>query len=144
MLSPITLHYSHMQTKPTTSSLTLTLFEDPIWLPSVQSQLEILTALPQGWDAMGSPPVRADIGEFAINYLLPKIMNDITPAPSLVPVSGGGLQIEWHQNGMDIELFISGRFETEFYFSDLETGEVIEHELVADFSALEQFINRLN
>ncbi len=143
MYSPITLNQNYEGYASENSPLTLILFEHPFWLASVKSQLEQLTALPKGWDAMGSPPVRSDIADFALNNLLPKIMKDLTPAPSLVPVSGGGLQIEWHQNNVDIELFVSGRFETEFYFRDLDSDEVFEAELVADFWALETYINRL-
>ena len=143
MPSSITMYHQYTKPRPASSPLTLVLFEDPHWLPSVKSQLETLTALPKGWDAMGSPPVRSDIAEFAMNYLLPKIMKDHTPAPNLVPVSGGGLQIEWHRNQVDVELFVSGQFETEFYFQDLGTGLIVEEELVANFLILEQYISRL-
>lgn len=143
MQSPLTLHPGHEGHVTDRGPLTLVLFENPTWLVSVKSKLEQLTALPTGWDAMGSPPVRNDIAEFALNHLLPKILKDQTPAPSLVPISGGGLQIEWHQNNVDIELFVSGRFDTEFYFRDVETEETFETALVADFSILETYINRL-
>jgi hypothetical protein len=36
--------------------------------------------------------------------LLESTMRDDTPAPWVVPLSDGGVQMEWHERGLDIEI----------------------------------------
>ena len=116
--------------------------EKPAWQEAVETQLNELQSLQIGWDGYGSVPVRGEVAKFAVD-ILRRNMKSSSPAPSIVPVSGGGLQIEWHQNQMDIELFISKPYECELYAQNLDSGEVIDEPLEADFSVLGTLIQQL-
>ena len=50
--------------------------------------------------------------------LLAHILDHQTPLPSIVPTWEGGVQVEWHRNGVDLEIesMLSG--EIEFFFND--------------------------
>ena len=60
--------------------------------------------------------------------ILTKILDDQTPPPSVVPTWEGGLQVEWHRNGVDLEIEVnsSGRV-VEYFFASSEE----EHEGMA-------------
>lgn len=60
--------------------------------------LDTIAALPQNWDSYGARPV--DPRAIA----LARIMT-IRPA-SIVPTSGGGIQLEWHEDGLHAEVVI--------------------------------------
>lgn len=66
------------------------------------AKLDELAKLPQGWDSYGGTPPRADCLAKArqLALLLPPGHWDI------VPMSNGGIQIEQHCDGLDIELMI--------------------------------------
>jgi hypothetical protein len=60
-----------------------------------------------------------------------------TPAPSIVPTHGGGLQLEWHVGGVDVELMIYRAFEAELSVSFGDDRVPIEDKpLSADFNDL--------
>ena len=48
------------------------------------------------------------------------VLNDVmrtrTPIPQVVPSAGGGVQLEWHQKGIDLELHIAGPYQCELWF----------------------------
>lgn len=64
--------------------------------------LEALVGLRDGWDSYGSrAPTKKEIAYAkALLTLLPDA------AWQLVPVSGGGVQMEMHADGMDVEILI--------------------------------------
>jgi len=63
--------------------------------------------LPQNWDSYGSPPPTSTAIEIVMDLLL-TIDNPSLPAPRVVPVSGGGLQLEWNVSPRELQLEISG------------------------------------
>jgi hypothetical protein len=67
-----------------------------------------------------------------------------TAPPFLSALAGGGIQLEWSQGGLDIELYVSADGLPLLYVNDLQTGVEQEGPLteVADF--LEARIHRLN
>lgn len=99
--------------------------------------------LPSNWDSYGGKPLRHDTGMFALQ-VLSRIMNESIPLPSIVPMSSGGVQFEWHQNGLDIELFIAAPYESELFVYDHDSGKPPETiELKTDLSVLGEQVNRL-
>lgn len=109
--------------------------DDPAWLAEVLRTLLKFTALPEHWDSYSGSPLRWDVGMFALN-VLSSIMQSQTPAPHLVPSSDGSLQIEWHQKGMDLELYITAPYCCEMSFHDHRTGVSGSEELTGEFTAL--------
>lgn len=66
--------------------------------------------------------------------VLAEILDSQAPPPSIVPTHEGGVQAEWHCNGVDLEIEVTPAGAIEYYFrSPLE-----EHEdrVVGDLSAL--------
>ena len=49
--------------------------------------------------------------------ILAKILDSGAPPPSVVPTYEGGVQVEWHRNGVDLEIEISPDGEAEYFFA---------------------------
>ena len=65
-----------------------------------------LSLLENNWDSYGGKPIT----QFALAeaQLLLKALSGIQAVdPSVVPCSNGGIQLEWHRNGYDLEIEIS-------------------------------------
>ncbi len=77
------------------------------WREPVRSRLAELVRLPVGWDGYTGVPVKAENARFAMD-LLSVTCPDAMPAPEIVPGPGGDLQVEWHNETVDIELHVRG------------------------------------
>ena len=81
-------------------------------------------------------PLDQSILTFA-HSVLNSVMAFHTPAPSVVPTHGGGLQLEWHLGGCEIELMIYRPYEAELSATFADGRDPIEDEpLSTDFDAL--------
>ena len=81
------------------------------WQDLVKQRLEeLVDRLPFGWDGYDGRPVGFLNANFALS-MLSSICRPSTPAPQIVPGSAGDLQIEWHTEGVDIELAVLGPFD---------------------------------
>lgn len=76
----------------------------PEWAPALAEKLAELKALKDGWDGHDGVPLRADVEEFTLGLVMTH-MKDM-PAPQAVPLSSGGLQLEWYETGHEVELEI--------------------------------------
>lgn len=77
-------------------------------LTMLDAKLDDVANLRPGWDGHGSPPVDPAViravrawGRTMPGWLL-------APAPSVVPLSSGGLQLEWHDGPRVLELEFEG------------------------------------
>lgn len=95
---------------------------EPTWPQEVVTKITSLLRLPAGWDSYGAKAPSWDAAMFAI-VVLDSVMRPDTPAPSVVPTSGGGLQLEWHVNKMDLEIHVDGPYAGEFWWRDHVSGE---------------------
>jgi hypothetical protein len=77
----------------------------PPWLSSALAEIARIATLPPGWDGYGSPQLSVEEWEQAIQLLASITHSDLS-APNIVPVSGGGIQIEWQHCGRELELEI--------------------------------------
>lgn len=112
------------------------------WLIHVKRSLEELIALPAGWDGHGGRPVDLDIAAFTLQ-LLAETMANGAPPPQLIPLSYGGLQLEWHEVGIDLEMEVEAPNHTYLDYADQRTGEVIEREVSTDFADLSRILRLL-
>ena len=82
------------------------------WLSSAIRALLELRKLEDDWDGSGSPPITPSAVECA-RALLVALEIDDPPEPQIVPVPGGGLQIEWEsaERELEIEILPSGAIE---------------------------------
>jgi hypothetical protein len=107
------------------------------WQIEVQSRLLKYAKMQNGWDSYRAPPVGWDTGMFAL-YILNDVMRTRTPIPQVVPSAAGGVQLEWHQKGIDLELHIAGPYQCELWFRDHQqpNDPPVSLELTDNFSAL--------
>jgi len=47
------------------------------------------------------------------------------PAPAMVPMSNGGVQLEWHYGGWDIELYVEPDGETSIWYGGVKGAELM-------------------
>jgi hypothetical protein len=73
------------------------------WLDRVVARINVLAALEPGWDGDSALPPTRQAALAALNGLF-EVMWPDSPAPSVVPMYDGGVQLEWHGPGLDIEL----------------------------------------
>ena len=107
------------------------------WQIEVQGHLLKYAKMQEGWDSYGAPPVGWDTGMFALS-VLNDVMRTRTPIPQVVPSAAGGVQLEWHEKGIDLELHIAGPYQCEIWFQDHRQPQdaPISMELTDNFSAL--------
>jgi hypothetical protein len=67
--------------------------------------MEAVIALEAGWDGSNGRPMTVDAFITALKVLEETMAWD-TVAPTIVPVSDGGVQLEWHCAGVDLEVYI--------------------------------------
>jgi len=60
--------------------------------------------------------------------VLVMVVSHGSPAPSVVPLSTGGLQLEWHTQGVDLEVAVEHDGTLEVLYEDSQTGEEWERE----------------
>ena len=70
--------------------------------------------------ATGGPSVQPAAADQLIE-LLSMILNHDTPPPSVVPTWEGGIQVEWHRNGVDFEIEAGPSGNIDFFFKDSDT-----------------------
>jgi hypothetical protein len=75
----------------------------PAWLPAAIEHAVRLLSLPFNWDGEGAPPVQPKSIQKALNTLC-SIMNEHSALPQWTPTSAGGVQLDWHENGIDLEI----------------------------------------
>jgi hypothetical protein len=116
---------------------------EPEWKPAVEERLRRLQAYSRGWDGYHGRPPKPSVIAFTRN-ILQSVMKSNVRAPAIVPLSGGGLQLEWHMGGMDIELAIYAPFNAELS-ADFSDGRqpVEEVTLSTDFKLLGDLLAEL-
>ncbi len=83
-----------------------------------------LMRLPLGWDGHDGRPVDFDVADFAVQFLL-QTLEPNGPAPLVVPTSYGGLQLEWHEQEIDLEIEVEAPNRIFVSFEDRESGEEV-------------------
>ena len=77
------------------------------WYAPICSKLVLLMNLQQNWDSYGAPPVNEKSILRAFDILSGIVNPSFSlPYPSVVPTAKGGVQLEWHRNGVDLEIEI--------------------------------------
>ncbi len=88
-----------------------------------------LMRLPDNWDSYGSPRIKQVAVQGAVEVLIAADGED-PPPPRIVPISGGGLQIEWGAGvrELEIEMLPDGSIE----FLKVEGSQMTEMPLPAE------------
>jgi hypothetical protein len=115
---------------------------EPVWLRPVVAALHEILGLPEGWNSYRARRIEGQAAITALQLLL-DTMQPTTPPPSVVPTFPGGIQLEWHLHGMDLEVEITPALRIEAACEDEITGEEWEADLTADSSRLQQTLAML-
>lgn len=114
----------------------------PNWArDTVDGLLDLLNLRPN-WDSYGARPIERTAVETAVPLLFQLMTND-TPSPSTIPTSTGGIQLEWHQQGIDLEITIPPSGLVTAFVHDDATGEEWETGLSDALSRVKQIIMEL-
>ena len=73
------------------------------WLLPTISRAARLLALPPDWDMQGAVPIDAISIQTAIDALI-LIMSHDSSLPQWTPTHRSGVQLDWHENGIDLEI----------------------------------------
>jgi hypothetical protein len=92
-------------TRPSTGFVRVVSEANPSWLKPALDQLIPLLSLPEGWNSYRARRIGADVVRRAIEVLA-ALMPEGVPPPSIVPTVRGGVQLEWHRFGKDLEIEI--------------------------------------
>jgi hypothetical protein len=76
------------------------------WADDVASRLRELMRLPRDWDTYGGIAVKQTSAAQAL-WFLTRFLEPGSAAPWVVPLSDGGVQFEWHREGVDVEIVFS-------------------------------------
>jgi hypothetical protein len=115
----------------------------PGWLLDVARQLVRLSQLPPNWDREGSEPLKIGVLT-VIPYVLNHLMQQRTPAPAIVPTRRGGVQLEWHERGIDIEVEIDPSGEIHVSVDDAAANVEWEGRFAESRGQLERAIDTLS
>ena len=85
------------------------------WHRQIIRECKELLKLPEGWDSYKAKRIEADAVLAAIEVLL-EIMSDDAEIPSVVPLNDGGVQLEWHPGGYDLEIVCRPGKEPVFFY----------------------------
>jgi len=80
---------------------------EPIWLIKAKYMLDQVGALPDRWDAYGSPALDPKVYQNALRFLEFLKYEEQVPTVFVIPVSGGGVQLEWQFKGRELEVEFS-------------------------------------
>lgn len=117
--------------------------EEPEWLvPTLQSLGEVL-ALPANWDSYGARRIGLSSIVSALE-LLCITMRPETPAPLVVPTTRGGLQLEWHTGGIDLEVEVESPGRIHARYEDNNRGVTWEDEMTFNIKPLAECIAGLS
>ena len=79
-----------------------------------------LLSLPEGWNSHSAKPIAVRNARAAIE-LLAQVLRTDTPPPDVVPRVQGGIQLEWHTEKVDIEIYIDSPDKVSFFAEDVES-----------------------
>jgi hypothetical protein len=71
----------------------------------IVDRIKAIGELGPGWDGAGGLPVSDAALQMALGVLSETMSSD-SVAPEVVPTSDGGLQLEWHFAGVDLEVYV--------------------------------------
>lgn len=94
----------------------------PEWFPAAARAYATLTALEENWDSYGAKKIKFRAFEQAMSILF-RAMPAGLPAPALVPLGDGGIQLEWHRRQQDFEITLPSDKPATFFYLNRETSE---------------------
>jgi hypothetical protein len=114
----------------------------PAWFdPLMQGFVDLLT-LPPNWDSYAAGPIDQKVVHSAMN-VINGLLGPTNLAPRVVPLSNGGLQLEWRRQGVDLEVVFDRAEAPYFYYRNRVTGDESDHGLPEGSGLLRSIISSL-
>lgn len=114
----------------------------PTFIKSVEAVAELLNLAP-GWNSYAAKPIDPQNAVRAIQ-LLGELLEPQTPPPAIVPRVQGGIQLEWHTDEIDIEVYIDMPNRVSFFAEHTHSGQSVESGLVGQEEVLKAWVQRLS
>ena len=114
----------------------------PRWVAPVVDSVAQLLELPTNWDSYGAAEVDPGKIIFGLTLLL-QTLDPRSPAPTVVPTPSGGVQFEWHRQGIDVEIEVVATGKVNLYYENAATGDSEESTLASDFGRLVTVLREL-
>lgn len=115
----------------------------PQWLPRLAMRAAELLMLPEGWDTYGAVRIERGAIECGLRLLL-LVSSSHTPAPSLIPLPDGRLQIEWHTGATDLEIEVAENGMLRAYCHGSRAEDEWESDFDPAVTRLEEIVSRLS
>lgn len=115
----------------------------PDWVGHAATVLTELLALPENWNGYGAQVIERPVVPVVLNFLAYVFAEGTPPLPDLVPTIDGGVQLEWHVGGFDLEVEFSPRTGVRAYFCDEAAGEEWEVPALSNPDRLGRALTRL-
>lgn len=113
----------------------------PTWVEPTISAFTKVQSLHENWDSYGGKKIGPDVVIQSLS-ILGLIMDSGSPAPSVVPLGDGGLQLEWHRRQQDLEITFAADDAPQFYYRNRATG-VEQPGFTSDVANLSQLLRNL-
>jgi hypothetical protein len=111
------------------------------WYAPVRTRLIELMRLQRNWDTYGGVAVQRRSATHAL-WFLARLLERDTSAPWVVPLSEGGVQLEWHTPDLDLEAVFTDEGD-EVSISDRARGVDWEGSVEASFDVLRPVVGDL-
>ena len=99
----------------------------------IEATITELVNLPQGWDGYDGLPVRPEVAKRARRFLA--VVGEFTQlVPDVIPLSDGGLQLEWFVDTYEVEVVIAPDSKAHVYFECTNDGRIQEFALDDSFN----------
>lgn len=116
--------------------------DEPAWLQTLVADVTALLQLPRGWNSYAARPIDVRAANAAV-ALLAATMQPNTPRPTVVPMSRGDIQLEWHLRGMDVEVVVPAEGPARVWYEDLRAGIEREYTLEGGHEPLREVLREL-
>ncbi len=116
---------------PTVNPVTLVKPAGRLNKSSAVSQLVQLKDLPFDWNGYGAQPIDVELIEQA-KRIVEELPADIIETPSVVPMTRGRLQLEWHRGNRSLELEFESKGRIHYLKADDDSGIDEENILLTD------------
>ena len=92
-----------------------------MWLARLVADTDSLLRLPPDWNSHHAAPVPPDAAATALDIVVRALLEG-APYPHITPLSSGGLQIEWHEADLEIEVTVDREGVVTVWCNDAQAG----------------------
>jgi hypothetical protein len=119
--------------------------KEPAWTGFGKSAREVvdLLKLKPGWNSYSAKPVDPGNVKQAIE-ILARFPEAGSPSPAVVPTVRGGIQLEWHASGINLEIYIESPDEISFFAEEAGTAHSDELSVNGHEEVLAQWMHHLS